>query len=104
MRPRPVWLDQAGRFWKRRRLVTEQAKLKLCKAHSAISILIQFAEQFFKFLDKSHHSSGLESHLSLSLSLQAPNWLIQKLNCLAALRRLLNWFESYVALSGVGSI
>lgn len=32
--------------------MTEQAKLKLCKTHSAISILIQFAEQFFKFLDK----------------------------------------------------
>lgn len=30
----------------------EQAKLKLCKTHSAVSILIQFAEQFFKFLDK----------------------------------------------------
>lgn len=30
----------------------EQAKLKLRKTHSAISILIQFAEQFFKFLDK----------------------------------------------------
>lgn len=52
MRPRPVWFDQTGSFWKRRRLMTKQAKLKLCKTHSAISILIQFAEQFFKFLDK----------------------------------------------------
>lgn len=54
--------------------MTKQAKLKLCKTHSAISILVQFAEQFFKFLDKSQHPSGLESHLALSLWLQAPNW------------------------------
>lgn len=52
MRPRPVWFDQTGSFWKGRRLMPEQAKLKLCKTHSAVSILIQFAEQFFKFLDK----------------------------------------------------
>lgn len=84
MRPNPVWFDETGRFWKRRKLMTKQTKLKLFKTHSAIAILIQFAEQFFKFLDKSHHPSGLESHLALSLLLQAPNkgtWLIQKLNC-----------------------
>lgn len=37
--------------------MTEQAKLKLGKTHSAISILVQFAEQFFKFLDKSQYPS-----------------------------------------------
>lgn len=47
--------------------MTEQAKLKLCKTHSAISILVQFGEQFFKFLDESHHPSGLENHLTLYL-------------------------------------
>lgn len=67
MRPRPAWFDKTGRFWKRKRLMTEQAKLKLCKTHSAISVLVQFVEQFFKFLDESHHPSGLENDLALSL-------------------------------------